>query len=224
MKKWFLSLALFLSSWALQAHQTEISSTMLVEQDNNTWVLQIRSALTAFDQTIQANYPKYESAEEFQVLVLEHLKKNIQITFNGQDPVTLQNGMVKLGHESSVIFEVLGVPENIESVYVTNSSFQSVSRSQSALILLKKGFKKKQFILNKKNGYGLHLLATNNQFTPLDPSIATSKPISNYSLYYLRGIVGLIGLFAIALLWIRRNRTNIKQKMIKNSDLTEYKS
>lgn len=113
MKKYFLSLALFLYAWSVQAHQTEISSTMLVEQDNNTWVLQIRSALTAFDQAIQANYPEYESAEEFQALVLDHIKKNLQITFNEKDEVTLQNGMVKLGHESSVVFDISHQLSNI---------------------------------------------------------------------------------------------------------------
>ncbi len=204
MKKWFLSLALFLSAWSVQAHQTEISSTMLVQQDNNTWVLQIRSALTAFDQTIQANYPKYESAEEFQALVLEHIKKNLEITFNEKDKVTLQNGMVKLGHESSVVFEVTGVPEHIESVFVKNSSFKSINRNQSALILLKKGFKKKQFSLNKKNDYSLHLKAANNEFTPMDSSIANAEmATTNYT--YVGALLGLLGLIVICFLWRRRN-------------------
>lgn len=211
MKRWFLSLALFLCAWSAQAHQTEISSTMLVEQGNNTWVLQIRSALAAFDQTIQANYPKYKSAEEFQALVLQHLKDNLQITFNGADNVTLQNGAVKLGHETSVVFEVLGVPENIESVYVKNSSFKSINRNQSALILLKKGFKKKQFTLSMQNDYGVHLKADNAQFTLVDPTDMPANLPTNHSHTYTYGGLAfvLIGLLTFVFLWRRRNRQEL---------------
>lgn len=207
MKKWFLGLTLFLITWSVQAHQTEISSTMLVEQDNKTWVVQIRSALAAFDQTIQANYPKYESAEEFQALVLQHIKDNLQITFNEQDEITLENGVVKLGHETSVVFEVVGVPENIESVYVKNSSFQSINRNQSALILLKKGFKKKQFTISKQNNYALQLKAANNQFTPVETTIMFSKMNRNFSLLGLGlSLLGmLISVFAVVFVWRRRN-------------------
>lgn len=194
MKKWFLNIALFLSAWSVQAHQTEISSTMLVEQDNNKWVLQIRSALTAFDQTIKAAYPPYESAEAFQAIVLQHLKDNLQIKFNDQAQVTLQNGVVKLGHETSVVFEVVGVPENIESVFVKNSSFKTINRSQGALLIFKKGFEQKQFTLNSKNDYGLQLQAANNQFRPVNPTLATD---TNYA--YMMGVVFvLIGLGLLA--------------------------
>ena len=205
MTKWFLSLVLCFSIYSVQAHQTEISSTMLVEQGKNKWVLQIRSALTAFDQTIKATYPKYESAEEFQALVLTHLKNNLEITFNENDKVTLQNGMVKLGHETSVVFEVVGAPENIESVYVKNSSFKTIHRNQSALILIKKGFEKKQFTLNKKNDYSLHLQAENNQFTPKNPTVVTAEASPNYT--YAGVIVGLIGLLIMAFFWTKRNRS-----------------
>jgi len=209
MKKLFLSLAIFLTTWNVQAHQTEISSTMLVEQDNNIWMLQIRSALTAFDQTIKANYPKYESAEAFQALVLQHLKDNLQIKFNDQVEVTLQNGAVKLGHETSVVFEVVGVPENIESVFVKNSSFKSINRSQGALLIFKKGFDRKQFTLNKKNDYGLELKAADKQFIPVNPMVVTSQIASNYT--YIGVVFGLIGLamLTLAFLWSIRKRQHL---------------
>lgn len=207
MKNWFLNIALFLSAWTVQAHQTEISSTMLVEQDNNTWVLQIRSALTAFDQIIKTNYPPYENVEAFQSLVIKHLQDNLEISCNNQDIITLQNGAVKLGHESSVVFEVIGIPENIESMHVKNSSFNSIHRSQSALIILKKGFDKKQFILNRQNNYELELLANNNQFITANAVIATSKVSSNYSYSGLAMV--MIGLLLISLLWVKSNRPQL---------------
>lgn len=209
MKKWFLNIALFLSAWSVQAHQTEISSTMLVEQDNNTWVIQIRSALTAFDQTIKANYPKYESAEAFQALVLQHLKNNLQIRFNDQDVVTLKNGAVKLGHETSVVFEVIGVPEKIESVFVKNSSFKSINHSQGALLIFKKGFDRKQFTLNKKNDYELQLQAANNQFIPVNPTVLTSGFTTNYKYAgILFALIGL-GLLTLTFLWSIHKRQHL---------------
>ncbi|MCF8244262.1 MAG: hypothetical protein K9J37_05610 [Saprospiraceae bacterium] len=47
---------------------------------------------------------------------------------------------MQLGHETSVVFELAGVPENFSEISVKNSSFKDISRNQSALIVLKKGF------------------------------------------------------------------------------------
>lgn len=206
MKKWFFSLTLFLGAWSLQAHQVEISSTMLVEQDNSKWVLQIRSALTSFDYAIEAAYPPYKSPEEFRSLVLQHIQDNLQITFNEEDDVMLQNGAVKLGHETSVVFEVVGVPEIIKSVYVENTSFKTIHRSQNALLILKKDFQKKQFLLNDQNDYALYLKADNTQFIPATPKIMFSKISTNY-IYAGVGLL-LAGLIVGAFLWTRYNRQN----------------
>jgi len=44
----FLFSFYFISALWFAPHSPDVSSTMLVEQKDGTWVLQIRSALTAF--------------------------------------------------------------------------------------------------------------------------------------------------------------------------------
>jgi len=158
--------SLLMFSFMDEFHQPELSSSMLVEQENGTWLLQIRSAMTAYEYEVHQNYGRdsYKTAEEFNALVVQHVMKNVAITINGLTAVNLQKGSVKLGHETAVAFEVHGMPNTIEKIAFTNSSFKDVHDNQSSLIVLKKGFNKKQFMLDNKNLHTVQLIATKNQF------------------------------------------------------------
>ncbi len=167
-------------STSIQAHQPEISTTMLVENNNDTWALQISASLTAFQHEIRKYYAEvpYKTPEEFQEMVLEHIKNNLKIEFNGNKTVTLSHGIVKLGHETKVIFEVLGVPENIESVLVENESFKDIYNNKSALIILKEGFSKENFVLTKDNNHVLKLEVDGNKFVRVDERIISSSSLN----------------------------------------------
>jgi hypothetical protein len=156
---------LFLS-FTSAVHQPEISSTMLVEREDGAWVLQVRAALTAFEYEVHTHYGKdaYTTPEEFNALVIRHLTENISISINGKEAVSLQNGKVKLGHETTAAFEVDGIPKTIKKVSVFNSSFKDIHDNQSMLMILKKGFKKQRFSLNNKNEHTAQLKASKNQF------------------------------------------------------------
>lgn len=160
-----LLLFLFLSiTISVKAHQPDVSTTMLVEKENNTWVLQISASLSAFQQEIKTHFAEYKSPEEFQQMVLEHIKNNFEITFNEDQAITLNNGIVRLGHETKVVFEVFGVPTDIKTVFVKNSAFKDIHKNQSALVLLKEGFNKEHFVLNNKNNHTLKLIKDDNKF------------------------------------------------------------
>lgn len=145
---------------SMHAHQSNISSTMLIEKENGKWLLQIRSALTAFQYEVKAHYGEdsYDSPEAFQKLVLEHILKNTSLIFNHTETAKFINGYVKLGHESSVVFNVENIPTNIRHIEVKNESFKDISRNQSALIILKKGVSKEQFQLNEDNQHKANLV------------------------------------------------------------------
>ncbi|WP_055444801.1 DUF6702 family protein [Lacinutrix himadriensis] len=166
MKK-IIILALFLfTSVVMKAHQPNVSTTMLVEKENNTWILQISASLSAFQQEIKTHYAEtpYKTPEEFQKMVIEYLKNNLEINFNQNQEITLGKGYVKLGHETKVVFEVFGVPSEINAVFVKNSAFKDIHKNQSALVLLKEGFNKEHFVLNDKNNHALNLLVDKNKF------------------------------------------------------------
>lgn len=189
MKK-IIILTLFLfTSVAMKAHQPNVSTTMLVEKENNVWVLQISASLTAFQQEINTHFSEtpYETPEEFQKMVIEHIKNNLEIKFNQNHEITLGKGYVKLGHETKVVFEVFGVPSEIQSVFVKNSGFKDIHKNQSALVLLKEGFNKEHFVLNDKNNHTLNLIVDENKFI-----IKTKNQASFFSLNILYILLGLI--------------------------------
>lgn len=156
---------LFISISA-SAHQPEGSSTMLVEKENNTWILQISASLTAFQQEINTHFSEtpYKTPEEFRQMVIEHIKNNLDITFNENQGITLSAGTVKLGHETQVVFEVFGVPSEIKSIVFKNSVFKDIYNNQSALMVFKEGFNKQRFVLNNKNNHTLKLLTDQDTF------------------------------------------------------------
>lgn len=177
------------------AHNPDVSTTMLVEKENNQWILQISASLTAFQQEIKTHFAEYKTPEEFQEMVLEHIKNNLNITFNDGQTVSLVNGIVKLGHETKVVFEMLDVPSDIKSVIVKNAAFQDIHNSKSALVLLKEGFNKEHFTLNKSNNYTIKLLANEDEFV-----VESTNKASFYSAnlgYVLLAIVALGFLYMI---------------------------
>ncbi|MCX6185292.1 MAG: hypothetical protein NTX74_09780 [Flavobacterium sp.] len=147
-------------------HDPLYSTTILIEQEDGSWVLQIYSALTAFEHEVHTNYGKdsYKTPEEFNTLVIQHVLKNLSITINSKNTVSFKNGYVKLGHEASAVFEVVGIPKKATKVQFTNSSFKDVYNNQNTLMILKKGFKKQIFLLNDSNQHSVELKVSNNQF------------------------------------------------------------
>lgn len=181
-------------STSIQAHQPEISTTMLVENNNHTWALQISASLTAFQHEIRKHYAEtpYKTPEEFQEMVLEHIKNNLEIEFNGNKKVTLSHGIVKLGHETKVIFEVLGIPESIESVLVKNESFKDIYNNKSALIILKEGFNKENFVLTKDNNHVLKLEVDGNKFVRVEEKTISSSSLNVILILAVVCVFGLL--------------------------------
>lgn len=202
MFRWIICLSLLLSCTTAKAHQPDLSSTLLVEQGENKWILQVRAALTAFEYEVEKRFgaSAYTSPEEFKKLISSYVKEDIIIQCNDKTPTVLQNGKVKLGHETSITYEVMGLPENIQSLVVKNTSFSHIPRNQSALIVLKKGFSKDQFILNNNNKHTVELKVMNTKFELVNPTQGNT----NYFLVIFVAISLVIGV----LYFVYRNKRN----------------
>lgn len=164
-KSFLIPLLLFLSIKSF-AHQPDVSSTLLVQLEDGRWLLQVRSSLTAFEYEVHHHFGKdsYADPEEFQVLVLEHLKEHISLSFDQETKAILKNGQVKLGHETNAVFELEGVPEDFPGLAIHNSSFGDIHGNQSALVVLRNGFQQQRFILNDANGHSAKLKTLTNSF------------------------------------------------------------
>lgn len=207
MKKLLLTVMAGLFSMASFAHNPDASTTLLVEKENNVWVLQISASLTAFQYEIGTHFVEtpYKSPEEFQKMVLEHIKNNLEIRFNDGKAISLRQGMVKLGHETKVVFEVVGIPSEIRSVYIKNTAFKDISRNQNAFLLFKDGFAKDQFVLNQANAHTLQLNVSGNAF------VETGKSRAGFFSPYLGlSSIGLLGIGHVFLYFLGNKKTALK--------------
>lgn len=197
--KFFILVALMGASAIAKAHQPDLSTALLVEQNEGKWVLQIRSSLTAFEYEIENAFGKkaYQTPEEFMALVKTHLKKNIAIELDNSQAVTLQNGQVKLGHETSVTFEISQMPNKFHALSFRNSSFKNISRNQSAFMVFKKDFSKDQFILNNDNQHTVDLMINGNRFETVQPPAIPRA-------YYFFGLIGILLLYSLFYLSLKK--------------------
>ncbi len=171
----FLILCLLFTANASMAHQPDLSTTMLFQRPDGNWMLQITSSLSAFQEAIKVRFPDktYSDAQEFQKLVLAHLRENLFFCVNNDDTLQLGNAFVKMGHETSVVFEVSAVPEQISTLEAQNCSFRYIHGNQSVLILNKEGLSMKHILLNNDNAHRAHLRNLGGQLQLNDSSSAS---------------------------------------------------
>ncbi|MFK8101108.1 MAG: DUF6702 family protein [Saprospiraceae bacterium] len=196
MKNSLCILIVLLFAYTGKAHQVDISTTMLVEKEAGTWILQITAALTAFEYEVHRHYSDtaYTTPKEFEELLVRHVRENLILDFNHEQEIIWQNALVKLGHETTVRFELSNVPTDIQTIAVKNASFKNIHRNQSALVLLKKGMTKKQFVLNNANEHKVSLQVEATNFV-LQEARLSSIPFGDKAIY------GLVTLLVSLLVW-----------------------
>ncbi|GEQ86757.1 hypothetical protein ULMS_22650 [Patiriisocius marinistellae] len=190
MKKYILILLLGLYSLSGFSHQPEASSAVLIEKEPNVWVLQINASLTACQKEVKKHFADtpYKTPQEFNEMLLEHIDDNFDMRFNNGEKLTLNNGVVQLGHETKIIFEISGIPTELKSLTVENKVFEDIYKSQSILVILKENFAKNKFIMNNANEHRLSLAIQNNEFV----EIVEEKANMNSTIIFI--ILGCLGL------------------------------
>ncbi|MFD1551547.1 hypothetical protein DNU06_03415 [Putridiphycobacter roseus] len=149
----------------VKAHSPNISSTIIAQQEDQKWILQIVTSMRAFQTIFKNNLGEnaYSSIEEFKKLVLSHLKNNIKIVCDDQKVINISNGKISLGHEMKVAYPLINMPNDFRKIQVSNKSFTQFHNSKSTLIILKNGVISKPLELNKNNDFQLNLKIKNNK-------------------------------------------------------------
>lgn len=195
---------LFLVSWSISAHNPDISSTALIEQGSDKWLLQIRSSLTAFEYEIEKHFGKssYKTPEEFQSLVIDFVRDNVSIQLNDGESIILKNGLVKLGHETSVTFQLEKPLKDIETIKIYNGCFSNIARNRSLVFVLKEGIEKKQFEINEENNHSLKLAFKNGRVVPIKISPETQNHAS-----FLGIALSILGISLLGFIIFKRKQT-----------------
>ena len=88
---------------------------------------------------------------------------------------------------AKVIFEVEGIPSDLNAIEVTNTVFKDIHKSKSMLVILKKDSDKNQFILDEGNQYSVSLALKDDAFVEVKTSEA-----SIFSLMTLNIVFGIL--------------------------------
>ncbi|MCX6262929.1 MAG: hypothetical protein NTZ47_00095 [Bacteroidetes bacterium] len=199
MKSIYLIL-LLLCVKVVQAHEPQLSSLMIYDQNGKSLLL-IKSSLTAFEGEIDYHYNKtaYRTPDEFNQLIIKHFDKNCFVIIN-DDTVKLINPYVILGHETTMFAELLNPPKKITSVYVRNTFFKDMHNNMCELILTTKGLPQQQYILKNDNQQEVKLRVENEKWVVDKTSNSFYKP-SNLILW---GIIIFIVLTIVIIANIRK--------------------
>ena len=154
------------TSISIQAHQLDLSTVLISQDEKGKCFLQIYSSLSAFEGEIDYKYSMnaYKTPEEFRALVIEHFKKNVLFICNEKDTLKFGKPIVLLGHETKLVVELFGFPETIRSRYFKNKMFMNTPHNQSSLIVLKKGLPNQLYVLNDENKQEIDLVLENGKW------------------------------------------------------------
>ncbi|MDP5169863.1 MAG: hypothetical protein NWR72_06435 [Bacteroidia bacterium] len=151
-----------------EAHSPDVSSIALVRGSNNDWSIQVNASLSAFQYELQLFYPETHldsvGPEDFQRLVILYLKEKIRLRVNDQDRITYGNAAVRLGHETDVKLEIMGMPDEVHAIFLENLSFKEVHHHKCLGKVVVDGDHSKPFVLEEGNQYQISLSATDEGF------------------------------------------------------------
>ena len=193
--KWLILVLMLLHSLHTQAHQTDLSTTLLIEQNPGHWIMQLSGALTAFEYEVQTNFPpdSFASKEEFEKLLIEYVKKSTEVRFNNK-LISIHHGSVRLGHETNVLLELTTFSEVVQNISIINNTFKDIHNNQSNLVIIKKDYSQDPYILNQKNKYSAEFILEGGKF-------AIKEKI--YTLPYYSYFFGIILFIPIGLRHLR---------------------
>jgi hypothetical protein len=160
------------------AHNPQVSTISMIQNENNKWSVFITAPLYTFQLVIKEKYPEMNmdsiSPFEMQKLILDLVKNNLKI--NGATDLKLTNDKVQLAHETSVFFDL-----NKDDFLPIAISFAAFDKLYNHFTLLK--------IVSKKEKEITYILNTENAFEYPKKNEASPRPIYLYLAICLVGIL-----------------------------------
>ncbi len=164
MKRSLVFIFILCIHYLANAHQPDISSLMIYQQ-NDKYLLIIKSSLGAFESEIEYKNGKnaYKTPKEFQDLVIQRFEKHCLVKVDNQI-VPLINPYVTIGHETTVFAELKNFPEKFSEIQVESTVFEDMPKSICEVILTLSNLPQKQYLLTKENNRQVTLNLMNQKW------------------------------------------------------------
>ena len=167
------------------AHNPQVSTISIIQNENNKWSVFITAPLYTCQSAILENYPSLKidtlSAFETQKLILNLVKTSFII--NGDDNVKFINDRIQLAHETTLYFDIQSDKPNFSPSVLSFSAFSKLTNHFTLLKIVPNKGKEISYILNSDNGFNY-------------PQIIKKEvaPTSNLSLvkYFIIAGVGIV--------------------------------
>ena len=217
MKKSAFTITIVLLSLKLMAHNPQVSNISII-QDSATkkCSLLITVPLLTCENELHTSYPSIQidslSKNQFQQLLLNHFKKNIQFVANNNYTLVLNNGLISIGHETQLIFTLSGLPQPLQTLHLNYAALRSQYDHFAVLQISLADNTTGNFIFNNENNYTFSLINKNNKWVLADNQSAMFKPA-----YLIAILAGAMLAIAGFIFFIRRKKTAVSPSFNLNS-------
>ncbi|MGF7217338.1 hypothetical protein GGR92_003511 [Spirosoma lacussanchae] len=187
-------LLLFLTaSLGVRAHNPQLSTMALVQGQDKTWTLNIGASLAAFQYELQNSYPDQGidqlDADAFQKKIIEHLRHTIHIQAGSGRTIQLAHGMIRLGHQTDVRFEVTGMPDQLQTLQLRHLGFSTLKNQYCVLTIQTPATPTKTCILQDENAFVVSLKADQHTLVETPPEQPLNWPIPGIACAILLALV-----------------------------------
>ena len=164
-KTGLLALGLSVASITAQAHNPDTSTLVLSQATNGEYLVTLEGSLTGVEAQINQTYlpDAYSTAEQFQTLAREHFVNSMTLSINDQ-PITIANASMQLGHGTQFIANAQDVPETITSIKLSNTFFKNLHGNKMSVIFLSNQLPSDRYVLNDANQHKLSLSLVDGQW------------------------------------------------------------
>lgn len=178
------------------AHSPLLSTAAITKNKNNTWSVHISASLSALQLELKNRYPTIQvdslTADEFQRLVLRHLRETVTIEDSKKGAIELKNGLIKLGHQTDIRFDITGISGQPRELRVQHLGFFTLRNHYCVFTIVTPETGRTNFILQQDNRFTVDLAFKGHSITEIHPA----KPIGSWSLALL-SLACLLFLIAI---------------------------
>jgi hypothetical protein len=175
MKKGIIIITILIHSLAIYAHNAQISTAVLVQGKDHKWHLIVSASLSAFQYELKNTDPSLKldslDAKLLQKLIVNHLREKIKIKANEAEDAIFTNGNVILAHQTDVNFEVIGIPEKLQSINFKHLGFATLRDHHCILKIICLDNQQGSFVLQQDNQYAVSLKLSNHAFIQSEENI-----------------------------------------------------